>query len=188
MSAPKPVIFQWDGEAMQRLPRFAALCDRQFVVGETYTLVPHEPRSRRSHNHFFASVTEVWKSLPERLALRFPTAEHLRKWALIRCGYADKKEIILPSDTDAERVAMFMRQFDTYAVITVNGPVLTVYTAQSQAESAMNKRLFQEAKDDVLGFLSELIGAERETIEQQARLNAPHHGSERSRQPIEEAV
>jgi hypothetical protein len=183
---PRPVRFQWNGEAMLPEPRFATLCDRQFVVGEFYTLIPHEQRSRASHKHFFAVVAEVWSNLPDRLALRFPTSEHLRKWALIRCGYADKKEIVLASDTDAERVGTFMRTLDTYAVITLSGPVITVYTAQSQAESAMGGKLFQEAKRDVLEFLANLIEVERKTLEAEASRNAPHHSSDRTRNPVEE--
>jgi hypothetical protein len=182
----KPIVFVWDGEAMQPEHRFVALCNRQYVVGEQYTLIPHEDRSRKSHKYFFASVTEVWNNLPEPLALRFPTAEHLRKWALIRCGYADKKEIVVASDTDAERIGTFMRALDTYAVITLSGPVITVYTAQSQAESAMNRKLFGEAKRDVLEFLDNLIGVDPQARGAEASNNAHHHSSERSRNPVEE--
>lgn len=185
---PKPVRFQWDGEAMLPERRFAPLCDRQFIVGEVYNLIPHEDRSPASHRHFFASINEAWSNLPERLALRFPTAEHLRKYALIRCGYADKKEIVLPSDTDAERVGAFMRGLDTYAVITLNGPVVTVYTAQSQAESAMNRKLFGEAKRDVLEFLANMIGVEQQSLEAEASRNAHHHSSDRTRNPVEETA
>ena len=33
-----PLAYQWDGEAMRPLRRFAKEADRQFVIGETYTL------------------------------------------------------------------------------------------------------------------------------------------------------
>lgn len=184
----KPVIFMWDGEAMQPEHRFAPLCDRQYVVGERYTLIPHEERSDASHRQYFAEVNEVWKNLPDELAQRFPTPEHLRKWCLIRCGYADSRSVVCASDTEAERIAAFLRPMDAYAVIVPNGPVVTVYTAQSQAKAAMNKQKFQQSKHDVLEFLAELIRINRETLAQEAAKAAPHHASERLRNPVEEVV
>lgn len=182
----KPVAFIWDGEAMQPEHRFVPLCNRQFVVGEHYTMIPHEERSDASHRQFFAEVNEVWKNLPEEMAKHFPTPEHLRKWALIRCGYADSRAMVFRSDTDAERVATFIRPMDAFAVITMNGPVLTVYTAQSQSKASMNKAEFQKSKHDVLELLSGIARVDRTTLAREAALAAPHHASERLRNPVEE--
>jgi hypothetical protein len=188
MTAPRPVPFHWDGETMRPLLRFASLCDRQFVVGETYTLVPHEERSRRSHNHFFASIAEIWNNLPERIAPRFPTPEHLRKYALIRCGYADKREVVLATEEEALRVAAFICPIDSYALVTVNGPVVTIYTAQSQAERAMNRKLFSDAKRDVLEFLDQLVGVDSDARAEVAARNQPHLLTDRTRNAVEEVA
>lgn len=184
----KPVVFVWDGEAMQPEHRFVPLCNRQYVVGERYTLIPHEDRSDVSHRQFFAEVNEVWKNLPERMAQRFPTPEHLRKWALIRCGYADSRSVVCDSDTEAERIAAFLRPMDAYAVITLSGPVITVYTAQSQAKSAMNKARFQQSKHDVFDLLQEISGIAKADLTREAALAAPHHAGERLRNSIEEVT
>lgn len=172
MSAPVPVIFQWDGEAMQALPRFAKLCDRQFVVGQTYTLVVREERSTASHGHFFASVNECWKNLPEDEAERWPTAEHLRKWALVKTGYADERSIVCASAAEARRVAAFVRGFDEFAVIVASGPVVKVFTAKSQSERSMDKTEFQDSKTKVLELLSGMIGVTRKELQDNAGRSA----------------
>lgn len=181
----KPIVFTWDGDAMVPHQRFASLCDRQYVVGESYTLVHHEERSDRTHRHFFASVNEIWKNLPEQIAARWPTPEHLRKWALIRCGYADSRSVVCESDIEAHRIAAFLRPLDAYAVIAISGPVVTVYTAQSQSRADMNKATFQQSKEDVFGLLADLIGTSKENISREAERNAEHHGAERLRSRIE---
>jgi len=81
-----PVLFSWDGEAMQPLgERMAKLCDEQFVIGMRYRLVEYEDRSSKSHNHYFASLAEAWNNLPEDMAERFPSPEHLRKYSCQDC-------------------------------------------------------------------------------------------------------
>lgn len=158
MSAPPPIPFAWNGEAM--VPKLPRLADKHFVVGESYTLVPHEDRSRETHNHFFASVHEAWLNLPERYAERFPSAEHLRKWALVRAVYRDERSIVSATPEEALALAAFIRPLDGFAVITVNDCVVTVYTAKSQSMRAMGKKVFQESKEAVFRVLSDLIGVE----------------------------
>lgn len=183
---PKPVIFTWDGQVMRPHDRFSRVCGRQFTPGEHYTLIVHEERSQASHNQFFAAVAEAWKNLPEGQAHRFPTPEHLRKYALIRCGYANKRHIVCTSDEEALRIAAFMQPLDAYAVFAASGPVLTVYTAQSQAKDAMNKAQFQKSKQDVLDFLGDFIGIAGEQLSQEGNRQAPHHRDERLRSPVKE--
>lgn len=164
-----PVTFTWDGEAMVPLQRFRLLCDRQFVVGETYTLVPHEDRSQSSHNHFFAAVTEAWKNLPEDIAEHYPTAEHLRKWALCKAGYADERSIVCASKAEAQRVAAFIKPMDTFAIVVVRDATVKVFTPQSQSMRAMGKKVFQESKDAVLGIVTHLIGVKPADLAEQAK-------------------
>jgi hypothetical protein len=140
-----PVTFAWDGDAMVPLPRFARLCDRRFVVGETYPLDVAEPRSRASHNHYFAAIHDAWLNLREEFADDFPSDEHLRKWCLIRAGFCDKRSIVCASRAEAQRVAAFMKPMDPYAVVSVSEAVVTVYTAQSQSIKAMGAKVFRRA-------------------------------------------
>lgn len=165
-----PLRYQWDGEAMKVLPRFQRQADRQFVVGEVYTLAADWERSRRSHNHYFACINHAWLNLPERIAPRFPSPEHLRKWDLISTGYADMRETVCDTPDAARRIAAFIRPMDAYAVVEVVGNAVRIWTAQSQSLQAMKKKTFQESKDAVLGILSDLVAVERAVLANEASL------------------
>lgn len=158
MNAALP--FRWTGEAMAPLPSFAKRCDAEFVVGEVYNLEAIEQRSAKSHAHYFASVNEAWQNLPENAVEQFPTSEHLRKWCLIRAGYAEHRNIVASSKAEALRLAAFVRPMDSYAVVTARECVVTVYTAESQSMKAMGKQRFQESKDAVLSLLAAMIGTD----------------------------
>jgi len=155
---------QWDGDALVPLPNFAKRADSVFVVGEVYRLAPVEDRSPASHRHFFATVNNAWKNLPEDMAERFPTSEHLRKWCLVKAGYRDERTFVASSKAEAVRLAAFVRPIDDYAIVTVNGNTVTQYTAKSQAGRAMNKADFQKSKDAVLDILAEMIGTDPTTL------------------------
>lgn len=176
MNAPVP--FTWNGDVMTPPGRFLRLCDKQFAVGETYPLVVHEDRSTNSHNHFFAAVHEAWKNLPERLTQRYPTSEHLRKWALIKAGYADERSIACTTAEEALRVAAFLKPMDDYAIVVVADATIKVFTAKSQSARAMDKATFQESKQSVLDIVAEMIGVDPKTLtahstEQNSRSSAP---------------
>lgn len=169
MSEPSPVAFEWNGEAMVPTPRFAKLCDTQFVVGENYVLVPHEGRSAASHGHYFAALTEAWRNLPEAEGSRFPSVEHLRKWALIKAGFADERSIVCSSKAEARRLAAFVQPLDGYAVVLASEAVVKVYTAQSQSHRAMGAKAFQESKEKVLEILAGLLGTDVSALAANAR-------------------
>ena len=156
--APPPIAFTWDGESMVPQPRFSRVCDKAFVIGEDYPLVVHENVSTASRGHYFASLAECWKNLRDDDAERHPTPEHLRKFALIKCGYADERSIVASSKAEALRIAAFVRPLDEFAVVLVSGCVVKVFTAQSQSSRAMGKKAFQESKDAVLAYAASLIG------------------------------
>jgi len=155
-----PVLFSWDGEAM--LPvgeRMAKLCDEQFVVGMRYRLVEYEDRSTKSHNFYFASLAESWNNLPETQAERFPSPEHLRKYALIKCGFYDSRSIVAASKAQARELARFIQPMDEFSIVTTSECTVTIYTAKSQSCKAMSKADFAASKQAVLDFVSNLIGA-----------------------------
>lgn len=166
---PVPIPYQWDGEAMVPAATYRRRCDREFVVGAFYHLVPHEDRSPASHAHYFASIAEAWRNLPENLTEQFPTTEHLRKNALIRAGYADERSIVCASRAEALRVAAFIKPLDDYAVVVVSEAVVKVYTAQSQSMRAMGKAAFQASKDAVLNVLADMLGTTAAGLQQNAR-------------------
>ena len=168
MSA-RPLLFCWQGDAFTPANGFVQKqADREFVVGEKYALVEHHERSSESHRHFFASVNEAWKNLPDYLLEDYPSPEHLRKKLLIRCGFADERAIACSSARDAKEIAAFIRPMDDFAVIAVRGDVVRVFTAKSQSVKAMGKAEFQDSKSKILDALDDLLGLERGTIAKHA--------------------
>jgi hypothetical protein len=159
-----PIPFAWDGEAMRPLAAFSAAAAERFVVGAVVVLTQAEPRSSPTHRHYFACVREAWANLPEGLAERFATEEHLRKYALIRAGYRNERSIVCSSPAEACRIAGFVEPIDDYSIITVSDAVVTQFAAKSQSGPAMNKAEFQASKEAVLGILAEIIGVERAAL------------------------
>lgn len=167
MTAPLP--FTWDGEAMRVRPSFQRQADQAFCIGETYTLAPVEDRSAASHRHYFAAINEAWANLPDHLSERYPTAEHLRKAALIRAGHHDERSIVCASRAEALRVAAFIKPMDDYALVATSGAVVRVFTAKSQSVRAMGKAAFEKSKADVLEALADMIGVTTQALHEHAR-------------------
>lgn len=166
---PQPIQVKWDGEAFYPASaHWARRADEQFVVGERYAIVEHHERSSASHAHFFATLHDLWLSLPEHLAPQFPTSEHLRKHALIACSYADKRSIVCASAAEARRVAAFVAPADTFAIVKVDAATVTIWTAQSQSHRAMGKKAFGESKQAVLDWCADLIGLPADAGERRA--------------------
>lgn len=155
MSEAPPMVFTWDGEHM--VPLRPRLADEHFVIGQRYTLTEFHQRSAASHNHYFAAVHDGWQNLPEHMADQFPTPEHLRKFALIKAGYADSQSVVCASRAEALRVAAFVRGADEFSVVTVSESTVTRWTAKSQSMRAMGKKVFQESKTAVLDVIAAMI-------------------------------
>jgi len=167
----QPLMFRWTGEELVPVNRrWQSLADRHLVVGEEYYLAEHNDRSLNSHRHYFASVAEAWRNLPEHFAgLPFAeSAEHLRAYALIRTGYCDAHTIVCSSKAEASRMAAFIRPIDGFSIVDVKEATVTRYVAKSQSMKAMDKQEFQQSKVAVLDFLDELIGVERGTTHRNA--------------------
>lgn len=165
MTAPSPVLFLWDGEAMRPAgPYWQRRADAEFVVGERSQLIRHEERSHNSHAHYFAALNDAWLSLPDHLAMQYPTAEHLRKHALIATGFRDERKIACSSIIEARKIAAFIKPMDEYALVIPRGDVVVVATAKSQSMKAMGKAVFQDSKQKVLDYVSALIGVEPEAL------------------------
>ena len=151
-----PLSMRWTGEAM--VPLNPAVARNYYDDGDVYRMAPYEQRSRATHNHYFAAVHEGWENLPERYADRWPTAEHLRRYVLIKCGYHDQRSIVAGSKAEAVRLAAFCKPFDDFAVVEAMEATVTVYTARSQSLKAMGKSVFQQSKQAVLDELDAMLG------------------------------
>lgn len=159
-----PIIFEWDGDAMKPLPHFRRLADKQFVVHENYRMEVVQHRSMESHRHFFAALNEAWGNLPEAHAGRWPTPDHLRRWALVQAGYRNETTYVAVSKAEALRFSAFLRSLDEYAVVTVDGGMVHCCTAKSQSMREMSKKEFQESKTAVLEQIAKLIGVSTDEL------------------------
>lgn len=166
MSDGPAIRCTWDGDVFKPCgPVWARRADQQFVVDQEYYVTAAQQRSENSHRHFFAAVAEAWNNLPEDLAKRWPTADHLRRYVLIKTGFYTSEQMVCPSEKVAHKVAAFMRPTAEYSVITVDGKVITRFDAKSQSYKAMGKDEFQRSKQATLDYLAELIGAARGDLE-----------------------
>lgn len=150
-------------------PLNPAYADRQYVVGEVYRLVPYADRSPASHNHYFACIHDAWVNLPEGEMDRFPSAEHLRKWALIKSGYCTQETFVAKDVDEAIRLAIRFKEIDDYTVVLCSLNCVTRFEAKSQKRRAMGKKEFQESKDKVLDQISRLIGTSVDDLKANAK-------------------
>lgn len=158
MSSGAALEMFWDGKALRPAgSSWERRAAKEFTEGEIYHMVQQEPRSMASHGHYFAAVQNAWRSLPEIFADRFPTADHLRKYALIRTGWYNSNSITGTSHESALKLASFIRPLDEFAVVDVTASVVTVFTAKTQSFRMGNEE-FQKSKTDVLEFIAHLIG------------------------------
>jgi hypothetical protein len=149
---------QWDGDAFVPTRPYKSRCDREYVVGEIYDIDPTLPRSMASHRHFFARISDMWKTLPEGVDLEYPSAEHLRKRMLIKVGWCDYQDFVLSSHAGAMELAARLRRGDEYAVIEVAGQVVRIWTAKSQSVRKQDRQEFQQTKQRVLDEIEALLG------------------------------
>ncbi|BBU58549.1 hypothetical protein KU6B_48140 [Mameliella alba] len=152
----------------------AALADK-FGAGEVVSIDIDPDRSPRSHNHQFAFVHQAWLNLPESHQGRLYAAssDHLRKHALIKCGYHHADMIALGDPRRAERVAVTLarqsERDEVYRIITVEGAVIYSFTAETQKMKAMGKTRFQQSKQDILEFLADMIGVKPDELAKMGR-------------------
>lgn len=138
--------------------RQVGICDERLGLGEVVTMAPVEERSKRSHDHFFAQMEEMWETRPEHLTDAYPTADSFRKRALIATGHCDTNTTVCASNAEALRMLALANALAPESLAIVRGAVVTVYTAHSQSKKAMGKEAFQKSKDDCLGWAAEQLG------------------------------
>lgn len=155
--------------AMVPIARYAGVADRQFAEGEEYPIAPVEPRSRASHNHYFAALGNGFDNLPEAFAARFPTPEHLRHWLLIETDWCDEFEFEMASQKQAEKLAARIRADAPFARINIMGNTVIRRDAKSQSAAAMGKEAFEASKKDVLDLLEHIIGVGRGALMKEAK-------------------
>lgn len=154
-----PLTYEWTGESFVPIKRHAKICDDRYVVGERYELEVAQGRSTKAHNHEFAWLATAWASLPEKYQFEpwAQSTEHLRKFALIRTGYCTNEQFGCSSHAEARRWASILRSDDEYALITIDGPIITRYRAMSQSRKAMKADIFKKSKSAILDYIANLL-------------------------------
>lgn len=174
----RPLPFIWSDGAMHPDARFRQLAVRQFKDGERYVLEPHDEVSHAERGHYFASVNDAWKNLSDAATARYPTPNHLRRWALIKAGWRKENFTVCDSENRATQLAAFVRNLDDAAVVVVEKNVVRTYVARTQKvgspdQGYMTKEEFRRSKQDVLDILSGTIGVSRKALEKEGRLSSP---------------
>lgn len=132
--------------------------------GELVTVIIERGRSLNSHRHQFAFVREAWQNLPEALqhAPWAETPETMRKHALIATGFHQSYTLDCGANATAQRIkAQLVRaeaKAEGYAIGQVRGPVLTIWTPESQSMRSMGGKRFQESKTAILDWMAAQIG------------------------------
>ena len=167
MNAPLPWRYEGGGVLRSTSPFFAKRADQQYEAGKTYLLLEMHERSEASHRQYFASINDAWSSLPDGMAVDFPTPDILRRHALIMTGFRRERKFVASSKAEARKIAAFLRPqsvSDDYAIISVHENIVIEWKAKSQSYKEMGKVDFQKSKQAVLDFVAELIGVTPETL------------------------
>ena len=158
------ILCTWTGEAFAPRPgQHMRRAADNFGAGEIVVVEAINERSMKSHRHQFADIKNKWATLPESLseAPYAKSAETLRKHALIVSGYADVQTIDAGSKAAAERVGAYLSALATqahgYAIVKIEGPVVRVFTPQSQSVRSMGSKAFQDSKTAVLEWCEALL-------------------------------
>jgi hypothetical protein len=169
MSDTPPVSLKYEGNGVFKAlsPFHAKRCDQWYELGTVYDMEPVEPRSMKSHRHEFAWLREAYLNLPEIIADNFIDEEYLRKFALIQVGYCHTRQYVLDSKKDAAMFAAALRDDNLYDVVSVSGPIVTRYTARSQATRGKDKMTateFQDSKTKIIGYIAGMVGVTPEEL------------------------
>ena len=142
--------------------------------GELVTVQIERDRSGASHRHQFAWVREAWANLPEdcRHEVWAETPETLRKHALIATGYHQLTVLDCGANATALRVkaALLAAEFKAhgYAIGQVRGPVVRIWTPESQSVRAMGGDRFRESKAAILEWIAGKLGVAPEELRRAA--------------------
>ncbi len=128
-------------------------------------------RSLSTHRHQFAWLKDAWANLPEQVAAMpwAETPETLRKHALIATGFHQTYTLDCGAMATARRVKAALVSAEAgkhgYAIGRVIGPVVTIWTPESQSMRAMGAKRFQESKSAILDWIAHQIGTTADELQ-----------------------
>lgn len=156
---------RWTGDALVPVGGYSLQSAREAMeIGDVVVAEIDHPRSINSHRHQFAEINDAWRHLPERLQSHpwAVSSETMRKHALIVTGYRNTYSLDCGKAATAERVKVALQAAEAgkhgYAIASVRGPVVIVWTPESQSMRSMGGKRFQESKTAVLDWIAAQIG------------------------------
>ena len=166
---------RWDGSTLTPTGYYGLATAREAMhPGDVVIVDVDHPRSAATHKHQFAEIATAWRHLPESVQMNEWAAspETLRKHALIVTGYRNTYQIDCGANATAERVKKALKDAEAgkhgYAIAQARGPVVIVWTPESQSMRAMGGKRFQESKTAVLNWIAQQIGVTPEQLERKA--------------------
>ena len=165
------IVCQFDGEALWPVGGSRQELQATYKKGDRLALEPWEEKSRKSEQHFHASVRSAWKNLRGEAAGRYKTPKQLRTWAMVKAGWCTESSHVMGTEEQAIWAAMTIRAIDEdsdYLIVQQKGKVVRVYRAMSTKK--MNREDFQNMKTEVLDILSGAIGVSRAALEAEGKL------------------
>lgn len=159
----EPILCEWsEDEVFKPLPRHLKYCQATFAVGERLMIDVQAPRNMAAHRFYFAELKSIWNSLPEDIAEQYPSAEHMRKYALCKVGFCHETKSVFTSHRDAVLAAAFAAASKDYAIVDVEKNVLRCWVPESQSVRAMGADRFKRSCRAVLDYGYGLIGVARQ--------------------------
>ena len=155
----------WDGSHLIPIRWSQKVADSHLVIGERYLVEIVEARSGASERHYFACIRDLWMNLPEGQDQRWPSPESLRKHALIATGFRTINQYVCQTKAEATRQAAALeREAAEYAVVSIDGNIVTVAHPMSQSRKAMGKDAFYASKEAVIAYLADVVGVTVESL------------------------
>lgn len=167
MTDAPPLWFVYDSEGrfMPASGHTKSVADKHYVGGTTYRLAPYHGRSMASHAHQFAALHDAWANLPPDMMLLYPSAEHLRKWCLIKSGWCNSQTFVMSDHGQAKKLARELKSHDEFSVVSIKDAIVIMTTAKSQSKKAMGGDDFNRSKSDCLAVVAELLGTTVKELE-----------------------
>lgn len=138
--------------------------------GEVVFVTLERARSPANHRHQFAWIKDAWATLPDEVATQpwAETPETLRKHALIATGYHQTFVLDCGANATAQRVKTALLAAEVkahgYALGQVRGPVVRIWTPESQSLRAMGGDRFKASKAAILDWIAAQIGVAPEEL------------------------
>lgn len=174
---PGQVAGVWKGGLFHPLPRYERIV-RNFEEGVEYVLEQVEERDMLHHAAYFAELKTLYDGLPDEWKTFFIGGEnHMRKYALIKCGYSDVIDATFTTKSEAYAFVLFGEGLDKYLVAETKQIghrwVVRTWIPKSQKRwdgvHGMKNEEFRRSVKEVTTFCTDILGATPKEVYHEAQ-------------------